>query len=288
MNERGSPDRKPTDDEVDAYALTHIGKVRKENQDHFLLATIHNPVRVISTSLPASQRPPESGERIAFVAMVADGVGSGTGGGEASATAVEAIMRFVNDSMSTYLGKPPGELDFTAALQEAATRSHKAILARREKSEHTGTMATTLTMYMGVWPIYYLLQVGDSRHYLYRHGTLTQITRDQTMAQELVDSGVMSRATASKSRLAHVLSSALGAEETMPVVTRLKSDWNNVHLLCSDGLTKHVTDERIAEILGAMTCAKQACELLLQEALDDGGTDNVTIMIGRTKPREAP
>lgn len=283
-----SPDRKPTDEEVDAYALTHIGKVRKENQDHFLLATIHNPVRVIATSLPPAQRPPESGERIAYVAMVADGVGSGAGGGEASATAVEAIMRFVNDSMSTYLGKPAGELDFTAALQEAATRSHKAILAQRAKSEHTGTMATTLTMYMGVWPIYYLLQVGDSRYYLYRHGTLTQLTRDQTMAQELVDSGVMSRATASKSRLAHVLSSALGAEETMPVVTRLKSDWNNVHLLCSDGLTKHVTDERIAQILGAMTSAKQACEKLLQEALDDGGTDNVTIMIGRTKPREAP
>ena len=279
------PDRKPTDDEVDAHALTHIGKVRKENQDHYLIATIHKRVQVVATNLGPSQRPAESDERVGYVAVVSDGVGSGTGGGAASATALEAIMQYVNDSMSTYFGKPPAELEFTAALQEAATRSHKAILAQRAKSEHVGTMATTLTMYMGVWPVYYLLQIGDSRYYLYRHGVLTQVTRDQTMAQELVDAGVMSRATAMTLRLAHVLSSALGGDETAPVVTRLQSDWTNVHLMCSDGLTKHVTDERIAAILGSMTSSKQAAELLLQEALDAGGTDNVTIIVARTIPR---
>jgi protein phosphatase len=71
----------------------------------------------------------------------------------------------------------------------------------------------------------------------------------------------------------------------MPVVTRLDADWRNVHLICSDGLTKHVTDARIAEVLGAMTSAKQAAEQLLQEALDGGGSDNVTIIIGRTTPK---
>jgi protein phosphatase len=68
------------------------------------------------------------------------------------------------------------------------------------------------------------------------------------------------------------------------VVTRLRADWQNVHLLCSDGLTKHVGDARIAEVLGAMTSARQACEQLLQDALDGGGTDNVTIIVGRTVP----
>ncbi|WP_373061040.1 PP2C family serine/threonine-protein phosphatase [Gemmatimonas sp.] len=71
----------------------------------------------------------------------------------------------------------------------------------------------------------------------------------------------------------------------MPVVTRLDSDWNNVHLICSDGLTKHVTDARIAEILGAMTSPKQAAEQLLQEALDGGGTDNITVVVGRATPK---
>jgi protein phosphatase len=69
------------------------------------------------------------------------------------------------------------------------------------------------------------------------------------------------------------------------VVTRHRADWDNVHLLCSDGLTNHVSDERIAERLGAMTSAQQACEALLQDALDGGGSDNITIIVGRAVAR---
>jgi protein phosphatase len=106
------------------------------------------------------------------------------------------------------------------------------------------------------------------------------------MAQDLVDEGVMTRAAAAKTPMANVLSSAIGGDSTTPVVTRLQGSWNNVHLICSDGLTRHVTDERIAEVLGGMTSARQAAEQLLQEALDAGGTDNITIIIGgRPKPK---
>jgi serine/threonine protein phosphatase PrpC len=72
------------------------------------------------------------------------------------------------------------------------------------------------------------------------------------------------------------------------VVTSVAADWGNVHLLCSDGLTKHVSDERIAEILGAMTDSKSACEQLVQEALDAGGTDNITVIVGRTVRKDLP
>jgi len=72
----------------------------------------------------------------------------------------------------------------------------------------------------------------------------------------------------------------------VPVITRLRADWDYVHLLCTDGLTKHVSDERIAECLGSMTSSKQVCEQLLQEALDAGGTDNITIVVGRATARE--
>ena len=164
-------------------------------------------------------------------------------------------------------------------------QAHDAVRARRDAQGLRGTMATTLTLYIGVWPTYYLLQVGDSRYYVWREGVLSQMTRDQTMAQDLVDDGVLSASTASRSPLAHVLSSAIGSDKTMPVVTRLDAVWRNVHLICSDGLTKHVTDARIAEVLGSMTSAKQAAEQLLQEALDGGGSDNVTIIIGRTTPK---
>ena len=125
------------------------------------------------------------------------------------------------------------------------------------------------------------MQVGDSRYYVYREGELNQVTRDQTMAEELVEQGVFTRTEAFRTRWAHTLSSSIGGPQTAPVVTRIQSDWRNVHLLCSDGLTKHVSDDRIKKRLGAMTSAKQVCEDLLQDALDDGGTDNITIIVGR-------
>jgi protein phosphatase len=279
-----SPARKPRDDEIDVHGLTHAGKVRTENQDHFLLAAVHKRVNVIATNLTEKQQLPMGDQRVAFLAMVADGVGGVEGGADASATALEAIMQYVNDGMSCLYDRDVTETAFTAALQRCAIRSHEAILARgAEESKHG---ATTLTLLMGVWPAYYLLQVGDSRYYVWREGRLRQVTRDQTLAEDLVDRGVITRAQAPQSRFAHVLSSALGADAAEPVVTRLHAEWPNVHLLCSDGLTKHVSDEKIAERLASMTSSRQVCEQLLQDALDDGGTDNITIIVGRQVPRD--
>jgi protein phosphatase len=278
--------RKPRDDEIDVHGLTHAGKVRRENQDHFLLASIHKRVQVLATNLGTQEQLPSGEQRVAFLAMVADGVGGEEGGAEASATALEAAMQYVNDSMSCLYDRDVTEEKFTELLQRCAIQSHEAILARARANEEHATMATTLTLFMGVWPAYYLVQVGDSRYYLWREGTLTQVTRDQTLAEELVDQGILSRAQAPHTQFAHVLSSALGASAAEPVVTRLRAEWDNVHLLCSDGLTKHVSDERIAERLASMTSAKEVCEQLLQDALDDGGTDNITIIVGRGIPKE--
>ncbi|MDF1504580.1 protein phosphatase 2C domain-containing protein [Roseisolibacter sp. H3M3-2] len=276
------PSRPPRDDEIDVHGLSHRGSVRTENQDHFLLATIHKRVHVIATNLEdAGHRLPVEEQRLAYLAMVADGVGGGVGGAEASAAALEAAMHYVNESTAVYYGARADEAEFTLLLQAAAMRAHEAVRARRAALGAQGTVATTLTLYIGVWPTYYLLQVGDSRYYVWNGGRLRQVTRDQTMAQDLVDTGVLSSDAASRTPLAHVLSSALGSDTTAPVVTRLDADWGNVHLLCSDGLTKHVSDARIAEVLGAMTSARQACEQLLQDALAGGGTDNVTIIVGR-------
>ncbi len=278
--------RKPRDDEIDVFGLTHQGKVRKDNQDQFMLATVHKRFSVLQTSLPDGTPLPLADERVAFLAMVADGVGGGFGGQKASATALEVVTEYVTSSSACFLHADSSEQEFIHTLQEAALRSHDAVRARAMIEAEGRAMATTLTLYMGVWPYYYLLQVGDSRYYLYREGALTQVSRDQTIAQELVDKGVLTRAVAERSRLADVLSSAIGADEAAPVVTRLKSEWGLVHLLCTDGLTKHVSDERIAEVLGSMTSAKQAAETLLQEALADGGTDNITIIIGRPQRRD--
>ena len=277
--------RKPDDDEIDVYGLTHTGKVRSDNQDQFLLASLHKRLTVHRSSLSEEQLKPFGAKRLAYIAMVADGVGGGIGGAQASATTLEVATEYILGSMDCYDRKDAEEASFINALQDAAMKAHAAVLARAEKEEDKGRMATTLTLWFGVWPWYYLLQVGDSRYYLYRDGKLSQLTRDQTMAQDLVDQGVWTRAVGERSRLANVLSSAIGGQTAAPVVTRLKADWDNVHLLCSDGLTKHVSDEKIAERLREMTSSQAACEQLLQDALDGGGSDNITIIVGAARPK---
>lgn len=276
-------ERRPTDSEVDVFGLTHPGTVRQNNEDHFLLASIRRRVDVMYTSLPDLEQLKVADERLAIVAMIADGVGGLADGEKASAIALENVMQYLTASLHGYDRGETSDDEFIEQLQAAAMKSHEAVVARSQAEPGGRSMATTLTLFLGVWPMYFLLQVGDSRYYLYREGTLTQVTRDQTLAQDLVDQGVFTRAVAANSRFANVLSSAIGGTTTTPVVTRLRADWRNVHLLCSDGLTKHVTDEQIAERLRTMTSSRQVCEQLLEDALAGGGTDNITVIVGRAR-----
>jgi protein phosphatase len=278
--------RKPRDDEIDVWGLTHPGTVRKSNQDHFLLGSLHKRLEIKATSLPAAEQLRAGDERIGFIAVVADGVGGHASGEEASRLALEEVTQYVTQSTKCYYECDSQADDFTDILQAAAMRSHERVLEHARTNPETRGMATTLTLWIGVWPWIYLLQVGDSRYYLYRGGALTQVSRDQTVAEELASQGLLTRAKAAASPLANMLSSAIGGHEAAPVVTRLRSDWQQVHLLCSDGLTKHVSDARIAERLRGMTSARAACEGLLQDALDGGGTDNVTVIVGRAVRRD--
>ena len=283
--------RKPRNDELDVFGLTHAGLVRPTNQDHFLTAILGRDLTVLQTSL--GERLPElavipdlpAHERAAFIAVVADGVGGSSQGEEASRLAVEAVTSYIARSLHAfYTVDPADDSAFRQALEEAARQSHDEILRRTSDDAARAGMATTLTLYLGVWPRAWLLQVGDSRYYLLRAGELTQVSRDQTVAQDLIDSGVLAPGVALRTPWANVLSSALGGPTNAPTVTHILNDWSNVHLLCSDGLTKHVTDDRIRERLLAMTSARQVCEALLQDALDGGGRDNITIVVGRAVP----
>jgi protein phosphatase len=219
--------------------------------------------------------------------MIADGVGKGAGGEEASRLAVQALIQHMSSGFQeAYEAESTDPTAFPRLLESAALECHERLLERSGQGPSATRYATTLTMFLGLWPHAYLLQVGDSRCYLFRDGELTQITRDQTMAQDLIDQGILTQEKAPNTRWAHVLSSAIGGDEAHPVVTRIVRQWGTIVLLCTDGLTKHVSDERIAELLGSMTNARETCEKLLQEALDEGGTDNITMIIGRTvKPK---
>jgi serine/threonine protein phosphatase PrpC len=281
------PTRKPHDDEIDVYGLTHPGRVRKDNQDHFLICSLRKQVAIRVTSLPEVDNLVGDGERLASLAMVADGVGGAVKGEVASRIALEAVTQYVSRSMRCYYAAGSADdQEFFDALQDAARQSHEELLRHGEEDPEFRGMATTLTLFLGVWPRAYLLQVGDSRCYMLREGALTQITRDQTMAQEMVDAGLLPKEAVAGTRLEHTLSSSIGGRQTDPKVTRFDMAWGHVLLICSDGLTRHVSDERIREVLGAMTSAKQACDDLLEAALEGGGSDNITVVVGRALPRE--
>jgi protein phosphatase len=279
--------RKPRDDEIDIHALTHPGLVRKENQDHFLICQMRPRLDVVLTSLPEAALPQMDAERLAFLAMVADGVGGGQAGETASRSAVEAVTRYIGEAIHTYYtADASDEASFAESLSAATLRVHEDLVRLAQSTPDIDYFATTLTMLVGLWPRAYVVQVGDSRYYLCNKGTLRQISRDQTVGQDLVDSGALGSDHPAYKKWSRMLSSSIGGSESRPVVSSFASDWDNVHLMCSDGLTRHVSDARIRERLATMTSAKQACEGLLQDALDGGGRDNVTLIVARTLRRD--
>jgi protein phosphatase len=281
---------RPRDDELDLFGLTHPGRVREENQDHFLLCTVHPQVVVHATSLPDPDHLPLRGQRLATLMLVADGVGSSAGGGGASKLAAETITRYVSSTLRCYHATGVGaDEEFFDALKAAAFEAHSAVLAESAAHPEIRRMATTLTMVTAVWPWAYVVQVGDSRCYFYSDGVLRQVTRDQTMAQDLVDRGALPPERLSVSPFRNVLVSAIGGDEAVPEVTRLDIRQRGcLILICSDGLTKHVPDERIAEQIRTMESSEQLCRTLLTMALEDGGTDNITVLAGRARRPSDP
>ncbi len=272
---------RPHDSELDLFGLTHVGRVRKENQDHFMLCTVHPQVVIHGTSLPDAEALPLRGERIATYMLVADGVGSGSGGGEASRLALATITQYVASSFRSYHAAGlASDKEFYEALTAAALEAH-AVVREKALLDPEAKMATTLTLAVAVFPWMYVTQVGDSRCYRYLQGELTQVTRDQTIAQGLVDQGILPADRAAKSPFTHILSSAIGSSEAVPVVTRIEIPRGCVLLLATDGLTKHVTNAEIRDQIAAMTSSEQLCRSLLDTALERGGSDNITLIAAR-------
>ncbi len=280
-------DERPRDDELDLFGLTHCGRVRAENQDHFLLCTVHPQVVIRATNLPDPEGLALCGQRLGTIMLVADGVGGTAAGSRASWLATEAVTRYVCSALRSYhTAGSPREGELMDALRAAAVEAHATVRAEAQARPDEHNMATTLSLAIVIWPWLYVMQVGDSRCYFFQNGVLRQVTRDQTIAQELVDRGVLSPEEAHSSPLSHVLSSAIGADEALPEISRVDvRERGSVVLVCTDGLTKHVTDAEISDHLGAMTSAEDVCRALLQLALERGGSDNITLIVGRALRR---
>jgi serine/threonine protein phosphatase PrpC len=277
-----SPPR-PADEDLDMFGITHQGKVRADNQDHFLVSTVHPQVVIHNTSLPDPDRLPLRGTRLATVLILADGVGGAAAGSEAARLATEAITTYVSSTLRSYhAAGSSSEEELLDSLRDAALEAHSAVKAESAKRTDARHMATTLTMCIIVWPFAYVVQVGDSRAYYFGNDTLELLTRDQTIAQALVDQGIMPPDRLDRSPLKHVLSSAIGADTALPVVTRFDiTERGACILMCSDGLNKHVTDAEIAEYIRNMNSSEQLCKDLLDVAMTRGGSDNTTIIAAR-------
>jgi protein phosphatase len=276
--------RYPTDEDLDLIGISETGKVRERNEDQYLLCTLHKQMRIRDTSLQTTDDLGLTSESIAFLAMVADGVGGHRAGEEASRMTVEHLAGYVTHSMRCYYTHDSADDEaFLSQLHEAVQQSHALV-----RSEATGSregMASTLTLLMVIWPRAYVVQVGDSRAYLLRAGELIRLTKDQTIAQELYDKGLMSTGTLKRSPLRNVLSSAIGAKSATSVTTLADLEWDDVLMLCSDGLTDMVSEQVIASLLQEHPSAGDACRALVDRALDEGGRDNVTAVVGRMRPR---
>ena len=276
--------------DVDVRGRTHLGHVRKVNQDHFLVAALHKVIDIHDTSLPPSYRTRfHSGAR-ALLLLVADGVGGGPGGERASSLTLDAIMQYVTNSMRCFYKLDQlVSSDLLRELASSVHESHIAVRAEADVDPESEGMATTLTLAHVLWPRTYLAHIGDSRCYHFRDAVLTQVTQDQTVSQALLDAGTMSEEEAARSPYGHLLTQAVGASsELEPAVLQVELDVGDTLLLCTDGLSKHVRAEEISRILGASGDAETISAALVDAALEAGGSDNVTALVARFHTPHTP
>jgi len=268
--------------QVDACGLTDVGRKRKANEDHFVIVSLRKAAEVRQTNVSD----PRVFERLqgqeALLFIVADGVGGRAGGAMASETAVTSLVEYLADAAVCVHGLDPDrEHELLERLESAVRKTHQRILV--EGGGRGQGMATTLTMAVLVWPRAYLLHVGDSRAFYLHKGRLKQLTRDQTTGEYMVDAGAWTEEQARKAPTASALVSALGSDDLTVAVGLVDLQPGDVLLLCSDGLTRHVPDERIAEVLGRAADAQSACRELVADALDGGGSDNITVVVARAQ-----
>ena len=273
---------KPLLEELDVFGLTHRGRVRDSNADHFLIASFHRSMRVLATSLAEGALPPTTTDSRGVLMLVADGVSSLSHAEDGSARAVDAIARSLLEmSEITSPTDHARETQIVERLRRFVSQAHETLL--RFAEQEGGEAATTITVALALWPRAFIAHAGDSRCYHWREGRLTRMTSDQTMAQAMIDAGVIQAGSAAATRMSNVLVSALGSSQldVQLVVTDLQR--NDRWLLCSDGLTKHITEDELAQWIGGALGAEEICRGLVDLTLERGAEDNVTVVVGRLR-----
>ena len=266
---------------VDVSGLSHPGKVRARNEDHFLVMRLGRFLETVVTSLPADEMKARTDE-VGHVMIVADGMGGHAGGEQASRMAITGLIKLA-------LARPDWifRLD-TAVAADVRQRSkkrvqdlHTLLLNQGEQDPGLHGMGTTLTIVRNMGRQLHIVHVGDSRAYLLRNGRLHHLTRDHTYVQLLIDSGQLTKEEAVDFRGRHILVNALGGfnEDVEVDLDQIALSNGDRILMCSDGLTDMVDDDTIRQVLVEQHESQKACQRLIDLALERGGKDNVTVVV---------
>jgi PPM family protein phosphatase len=267
---------------VRAFGLTHQGRVRPSNEDQFLIAELTKSMKVLHTSLP--QATTQSSDERGYLFIVADGMGGHQAGEQASAMAVESIEAFTLNTLSWFfLLECAEEHDVLKEFQAALQQANANVCQEAAKHRELAGMGTTVTIAYSVGSRLFVIHVGDSRCYLLHGGELQRLTHDHTLVAEMVSQGTLQPEEAARHRLRHVITNVVGGHELGVNVEchRVELEADDMLLLCSDGLTEMIPDARIAAVLQALHDPQEACKLLVAEANEHGGKDNITVIAAR-------
>lgn len=267
---------------VEFGAMSHPGKVRPNNEDHFLIVRLRRSLGVLMTNLPEGQLAPQTDED-AYAMIVADGMGGAAGGELASMQAIRVgVDLMLHDIKWTMKFDQREERELVEKLETYIRVMDRVLLETARAEPRLAGMATTLTAACTAGPVAYIVHAGDSRAYLHRGRTLRRLTRDHTLAQALVDSGRAAPDSEEARRVGHVLTNYLGGPGgggTAEIHHLRLADGDRL-LLCTDGLTDLVGDEEIGGTLALHPEPNAACNALVDLALERGGRDNVTAVLG--------
>ncbi len=262
----------PPDIIIEVFGKTDVGLIREHNEDNFLVADVTSALRTNDIKEPLKV---QLGDRGALF-LVCDGMGGAAAGEVASRMAVESIFDVLSVS-------EPQERDgFARAVRHAIEVANERIYIQSRDNQSERGMGTTCTAAALVDQTLVVGQIGDSRCYVFRDGRLAQVTKDQSLAWQLIEAGAMTAEEAKAFEHANIILQALGVQERVEVVlSQVDLRQGDVVILCSDGLHGPVGDDELLDLLSRETDLQKAADGLIQKALDRDGPDNITVVLAR-------
>jgi protein phosphatase len=283
MRQQGRPESPSSRVQVDLAGLSDPGKVRPNNEDHFLLIRFGRFFETLQTSLPAEQIPSCFGDD-GYGMAVADGIGGQVAGEEASRLAILTLIELVLTTPDWILQAQDAQYaeEIKRRAAERFAKVNQALAGKAQEDPKLKGFGTTLTVSATVGRKLFLTHIGDSRAYLFRKGSLHQLTCDHTLAGELHALGLLTPSQVATHAFRHALTRCLGSDSHAKAdVHELDLEHGDCILLCSDGLSDMVSTATIAAVLAQDLAAKCLCEELVDLALAAGGRDNVTVLVAR-------